>query len=141
MNIFSFFFSNQVSSYIASFLLLLGFLFLGFLIGKIKSKRIIENERKKAIKQSRSVIGGQCAEQFAPYLPNFPGDPTEVRFIGKPIDYVLFKGSSKEEVSEVVFIEVKSGSSTLNKTERSLKNAIENGKVYWKEYKILPNSK
>ena len=141
MEFFSTLGSNQILNYVAILGLLIVFLFLGFFIGKIKTKRKIDEERKKAIKQSRSVIGGQCAEQFAPFLPNFPGDPTEVRFIGKPIDYVLFKGNSKEEISEVVFIEVKTGSSNLSKTERSLKNAIENGKVSWKEYRIFPTEK
>ena len=32
------------------------------------------------------------AEQLATYLPNFPFSPTEAKFIGAPIDFLVFKG-------------------------------------------------
>ena len=40
---------------------------------------IIPKEREDARRRSRSVIGGQFSENIAPYLPNFPGLPTEYR--------------------------------------------------------------
>jgi predicted Holliday junction resolvase-like endonuclease len=32
------------------------------------------------------------AEQLAPYLPNFPFSPTEAKFIGAPINFLIFRG-------------------------------------------------
>ena len=49
-------------------------------------------ERKAAIARSRQIIGGNFSEQLAPYLPDFPYDPTEARFIGKPVDFLVFSG-------------------------------------------------
>ncbi|MCX8205822.1 MAG: hypothetical protein N3H30_01175 [Candidatus Micrarchaeota archaeon] len=96
----------------------------------------IEAERDDAIKRSRAVLGGQFSEQLAPYLPNFKYSPTEVRFIGKPIDFVVFKGMDSKEISEIVFVEVKSGNANMNSVERSIQKAIDTGKVKWEEYRI-----
>lgn len=113
---------------------------LGMYIGRLKAERLfmsrIESERFDAVKRSRSVLGGQFSEQLAPFLPDFPGDPTEVRFIGKPVDFISFSGASRGEVNEVVFIEVKTGRSSLSPVERSLKKAIERGSVRYVEYRV-----
>lgn len=98
----------------------------------------IPNYRKDAIMQSRAVLGGQFSEQLAPYFPNFNYSPTECKFIGKPIDFICFKGMDNKSIKEVVFIEVKSGKKTnkLSPQEKNLKEAIENKRVSWEEYRI-----
>ncbi len=112
----------------------------GAKIGALRAERSLsgrlDSERRDAVKRSRAVLGGQLSEQLAPYLPGFPGDPTEVRFIGKPVDFISFSGSSGGDVDEVVFIEVKSGESRLSRVERSLRDAIEAGRVRYVEYRV-----
>jgi predicted Holliday junction resolvase-like endonuclease len=95
----------------------------------------VEKEREDAVKRSRAVLAGQAAEQLAPWLPGFPFDPGDCRFIGKPVDFLVFTGSTAGAISEVIFVEVKSGSAGLNKTERSLREAVEAGRVRWQEYR------
>ena len=113
---------------------------LGMFIGRLRSEKFftgrIEAERLDAVKRSRAVLGGQFSEQLSPYLPGFPADPTEARFIGKPVDFISFSGASKGSVDEVLFIEVKSGNAQLTSVERSLRNAIEKGKVRFVEYRV-----
>jgi len=118
-------------------------LWLGIRLGK-RSGRLeaeaglpdrIEAEREDAVRRSRAVLGGQLAEQVAPYLPGFPFDPAELRFIGKPVDFVAFVGASSGLVEDVAFIEVKSGQASLSKVERSLRDAVLAGKVRWVEYR------
>jgi predicted Holliday junction resolvase-like endonuclease len=92
--------------------------------------------RKEAITQSRAVIGGQFSEQLAPFLPDFKYLPTECRFVGKPIDLIVFKGMDEKNINEIVFMEVKSGNSKLTPQERNLKDAIEKKHVRWEEYRI-----
>ena len=112
----------------------------GYIIGVIKKNKYweaqIEKERKDAIAKSRATLGGLFSEQLAPYLPDFPYSPSEVRFIGKPIDFIVFKGADSKNIDEVVFVEVKSGKSKINSHEKNLKNAIDNKKVRWEEYRI-----
>lgn len=95
-----------------------------------------EEMRKVALAKSRQVIGGSFSEQLAPFLPGFPFDPTEARFIGKPVDFLVFRGLAAGQVEEVVFVEVKSGASRLNSNEQTLKNCIEQKKVSFFEYRV-----
>ncbi|MBI2101122.1 hypothetical protein HYT53_00755 [Candidatus Woesearchaeota archaeon] len=115
-------------------------LFIGYLIGKYLTQKKLEEKipdiREDAIRHSRAVLSGQFSEQIAPYLPDFPFKPTEARFIGKPIDFVVFKGMDGKKIDEVVFVEVKSGQSVLNKVEKTLKEAVQNKNVSWHEYKV-----
>jgi len=92
--------------------------------------------RKDAIMKSRAVLGGQYSEQLAPYLPNFKYLPTECRFVGKPIDLIVFKGMDEKNINEVVFVEVKSGKAKLSEHEKNLKDTIQNKRVRWEEYRI-----
>ena len=114
-------------------------LFLGYAIGKyVASKEhqeTIPEIRETAIKQSRAVLSGQFSEQIAPYMPEFPFKPTEIRFIGKPVDFIVFKGMDEKKIEEVIFVEVKTGQSQLSSVEKSLKDAIQNKKISWSEYR------
>src|SRR5438094_10137959 len=49
---------------------------------------------QQALAQSRSTLKGQIAEQMAPMLAGFPYQPADARFLGDPIDYVVFDGYS-----------------------------------------------
>lgn len=114
--------------------------FISYKLGALKRDKYWENElpqhRKEAIAQSRAVLGGQFSEQLAPYLPDFNYSPTECRFIGKPVDFIVFKGADNKAIEEVVFVEVKSGNSKLTPQEKNLKNAIEQGNVRFEEYRV-----
>ena len=99
-----------------------------------KSK--IPGLRKEIANSSRSIIKGQVSEQLAPYLPNFPFRPDECKFLGNPIDFIVFKNLEDGDDCSVHFVEVKSGKSRLNGHERNLKKAIQEKKVYWSEYRV-----
>lgn len=113
---------------------------IGQKIGSYKKNREWEkslpDHRKQAIMQSRAVLSGNFSEQLAPYLPNFEHSPTECRFIGKPIDFIVFKGADEKNIEEIIFVEVKSGKSKLSPQEKNLKKAIENGHVRFEEYRV-----
>ncbi len=122
-------------------LCLLIFLLIGILIGKtiqsIKTRDLIKQEREKAIKRSREVLGGQFGEQIAPYMPGFPCNPGDCKFLGQPVDFIAFPGSAEgKPIREVMFIEVKSGGSHLSEREKQLKSAIKNGEVRYIEYRL-----
>jgi hypothetical protein len=131
-----------VAAIVAAVLVALG-LYLGLRLGKSAGRLEAERdlpgrlaaERGDAVKRSRAVLGGLASEQLAPYLPGFPFDPTEVRFIGKPVDFVAFVGSASGKIEEVAFVEVKSGNASLTPVERSLRDAVKEGRVSWVEYR------
>ena len=113
---------------------------LGYLIGKLVTDRkwhdLLPGIRGDAIKRSRSVLTGHFSEQLAPFLPDFPYSPTEARFIGKPIDFIVFKGMDKKDIRDIVFVEVKSGKASLSGHERRLRDVIKDKRVNWEEYRV-----
>ena len=115
--------------------LLLG-LSMGMLLMYIHFKQKIPEVRQDAIDRSRANLGGQFGEQLAPYFPDFPYSPTELRWLGKPIDYVVFKGMDTNALQEIVFLEIKSGTSQLNEHQRQVKRLIEEQKVKWDIYRV-----
>ncbi len=91
-----------------------------------------ERVRREAIAQSRAVLGGKFTEQLAPYLPEFKYDPTEARFIGSPIDLIVFPGLASGNPQEIVIMEIKSGKSRqLSSQQRKIRQLIEDGMVRW----------
>lgn len=89
--------------------------------------------RQDAIARSRAVISGKVTEHFVPYLPDFPFNPKDARFIGSPVDLIVFDGLDEGEVRRVVLIEVKTGSSALSARERRVRAAVQAGQVEWLE--------
>lgn len=76
-------------------------------------------------------------------MPDFPYDPGDSRFLGSPVDFVVFAGLREgDEVEEIVFVEVKTGKSRLSRREQSVRRAVEEGRVSWREERVggLPSS-
>ncbi len=99
--------------------------------------------RRDVAQRSRSVLKGKIAEQIVPLLHDvFKHDPSDARFIGSPIDYVIFDNYShvKDGTSDgpitVVLADVKTGSARLNRTERMIKDAVEAGRVKWETIRL-----
>jgi predicted Holliday junction resolvase-like endonuclease len=69
-------------------------------------------------------------------LSPIPLKASEARFIGKPIDFLIFRGMDDQDISEVVFVEVKTGNSQLSTNERKLRDAINEKRVSWYEYRV-----
>lgn len=92
----------------------------------------MEQARKSAVTRSRAVLGGKFTEQMAPYLPDFKYDPTEARFIGSPIDLIVFPGLAQGDPKEIVIMEIKTGKNCqLTPSERKIRQLIEDGMVRW----------
>ena len=111
-------------------------LIIGYLIAKIYFQIKIKWHRQDAVSRSRSVLLGNVNEKVAPLLPNFPYYYKDMVFVGKWIDYVVFNWLSSGELKNIIFLEIKSWTSTLNRNERMIKECTENKKVYYDTYHI-----
>lgn len=107
---------------------------IGYLIAKIYFWINLNKERKKTVNKSRSVILWEVNEKLAPIMPDFPYDFKDITFIGKGIDYIVFNGLNKGKLEDIVFLEIKTNKSSLNKNEKSIKDAVDNKKV---KYEVL----
>jgi len=108
-------------------------LVLGFLLWKARYTRAV---RQDVLQRSLAVTAGKVFEQLVPYLPNFPFNPKDVRFLGSPVDLVVFDGLSDGEVSRVVFVEVKTGDAELSTRERRVRDAVLAHHVEWHELRL-----
>jgi predicted Holliday junction resolvase-like endonuclease len=89
--------------------------------------------RQDAIQRSRAVIAGQVSEHLLPFMPVFPYNPKDAKFIGSPIDLIVFDGLQEDSVRRVIFLEVKIGASGLSPRQRQLRDVIRAGRVEWQE--------
>ncbi|MEN4006880.1 MAG: Holliday junction resolvase-like protein [Methanobacteriaceae archaeon] len=91
--------------------------------------------RKDAVKRSETVIRGKVTEHLIPFFPNFEYNPKDVRFIGTPVDLIIFDGLSEGKMENILFIEVKTGkTANLSKRETMVRNCVENKNV---DYEII----
>jgi predicted Holliday junction resolvase-like endonuclease len=75
-------------------------------------------------------------EKILPFLPGFPYSPKDMVFIGKGFDYLVLDGLAETgNIREIVFLEVKTGTSKLNGNERAVKDAVCSQRISWKEYR------
>ena len=92
--------------------------------------------RLDAVQRSQAITSGKVHEQLLPYLPDFPYNPKDVRFLGSPTDLIVFDGLTDGHVQRIVFLEVKTGGSTLTARERSVRDAVQAREVEWLEVRV-----
>lgn len=110
-------------------------------------KKQFEYEKKQAKKValtgSRNTIKGQMSERYCPFQSDFLYAPEDCHFMGKPLDFIVFKNIEKYrendpsitlEDIEIVFLEIKTGKSSLTKVEKAIKYAVDNKKVSFQTY-------
>lgn len=92
--------------------------------------------RSDAVRRSAAVVAGKVTEHLAPYLADFPYDPKDVRFLGTPVDLIVFDGLSAGALEQIVFVEIKTGASSLSSRERRVREAVQAGRVSWEELRF-----
>ena len=90
---------------------------------------------EKAFITTKAVNIGKNLEKILPTLKDFRWELSDCRFIGDPIDMITFNGLSFNKIDSISFIEVKSGGARLNSHQKMIKDAIEDKKVSYKEFK------
>lgn len=89
--------------------------------------------RRDAVQRSQAVTLGKVYEHLIPYMPDFRWNPKDARFVGTPVDFLVFDGLSDGAVRAVVFVEVKTGSSSMNPRERQVRDAVLEKRVEWQQ--------
>ncbi|HUU76287.1 MAG TPA: Holliday junction resolvase-like protein [Methanoregulaceae archaeon] len=91
--------------------------------------------RRDAVEKSHAVIKGKITEHLLPFFPDFPYNPRDARFLGSPVDFVIFDGLDEGDLKKVVFIEVKTGKTgALTPREKMVRECIAKKSV---EYHII----
>lgn len=109
---------------------------MGYLVAKLFFLITLKKERKLSVNKSKSVLVWQVNEKIAPLLPNFSYNFKDLVFIWKWVDYVIFDWLCEWEVRSVVFLEIKSWKSNLNKNERLIKECIQKWNIKYELFRI-----
>jgi predicted Holliday junction resolvase-like endonuclease len=103
---------------------------------KLTHQQQLIEAKKRSVNTSRAVLKGKMAEQFAPLFPEFHYLPSDAKFLGDPVDYVIFDGYTDfrdgdgcAEDINVILIDIKSGQARLSKGQQAIAQAIAAGRV------------
>ena len=95
-----------------------------------------EQAVQETLRRSSAIIKGQIGERFAPFVQGFGYEPADARFLGSPVDYVVFDGLTEGRIRAIAFVEVKTGAATLTPYQRQVHEAIKAGRVDWRVVEI-----
>ncbi len=109
------------------------------LLTAAQTKAVKMDDRSQATYRSKYIAS--AAEKLAPYFPNFPLLPREVKFLGDPIDFIGFENLADESPTprpiSIVLMEIKTGSSTLGRDQLRIQEAIQARRIRFIEYRPL----
>lgn len=84
----------------------------------------------KSQQQSKSVRLGLISENVLPFHEDFKYNVKDLVPMFRPIDYIVFTED------EIIFLEIKVGSSQLSPKQKRIKSLIELGKVRFEEHRV-----
>lgn len=87
----------------------------------------------KSQQQSKSVRLGLISENVLPFHSDFKYNVKDLVPMFRPIDYVVFAED------EIVFLEIKVGTSQLSEKQKKIRSLINSGKVRFEEHRINEN--
>ena len=110
---------------------------------ELEHKQTLLDAQKRSVNTSRAVLKGKMAEQFAPILPEFRYLPSDAKFLGDPVDYVVFDGYTNfrdgdgtVDDIEVILLDIKSGGARLSKGQQAIAQAVREGRVRFETLRI-----
>ena len=110
---------------------------------ELEHQQALTHAQKRSVNTSRAVLKGKMAEQLAPIMPEFQYLPSDAKFLGDPVDYVVFDGytdyrdgDGHADDIEVVLIDIKSGGARLTKGQQAIAQAIAEGRVRFETIRI-----
>lgn len=86
--------------------------------------------RGHSVATSAGVVRGNAAQHLAPFMPEMLDrfQPGDWRFLGSPIDFIVFDGLTSDLVTQIVLVEVKTNA-TLSKKQAVIKASIDAGAI------------
>ena len=110
---------------------------------ELEHQQALAQAQKRSVNTSRAVLKGKMAEQLAPIMPEFRYLPSDAKFLGDPVDYVVFDGytdfrdgEGRAEDIEVILMDIKSGGARLTKGQQAIAQAVQEGRLRFETLRI-----
>ncbi len=104
-----------------------------------KQEGVIKQSVQRSLNTQRSVIKGKIGEEMFPLIMNmFYGyQLADFKFMGgDPIDFIIFKGMSENDIQEIVFVDVKTGNAKLTERQERIKFLVNNYPSKWVTFRM-----
>lgn len=104
---------------------------------KERAAELLERQKRATTKSEKTAIAvgvGKIIEKILPAHKNFGLVPSDCRFLAEPIDMIVFDGVSENKITKITFMDVKTGSATLNTHQKQIRDAIKDHNVMWRSY-------
>jgi predicted Holliday junction resolvase-like endonuclease len=93
---------------------------------KLQDKTLEVESRKK----SSEVRLGLMAENFMPFIRDYPYDHKRFRFLANPVDGLQITDDA------VIFIEFKTGAARLSRSQKAIKDLVAKGQVRFETFRV-----
>ncbi|MCG2573926.1 endonuclease [Acinetobacter sp. ME22] len=110
---------------------------------KRQHQKELRQVQSRSVNSSRAILKGKMAEQFAPIFPEFEYLPSDAKFLGDPVDYIVFNGynafrdgAGRADHIEVVLIDIKSGNARLTKGQQAIAEAVKKGRIRFETIRV-----
>lgn len=101
-------------------------------IAELKNRQISADTKSE--KQAIASGMGKIVEKIISAHKDFMMSPADCRFLGEPIDMIVFNGLSENKINQITFLDIKTGNAPLNTHQRRIRDAIEDNNVKWKVF-------
>lgn len=97
----------------------------------------LERFRKQVLEAGRPALKRDVGFEVSRGLYEFPFRHADARFIGHPVEYVVFDGYSEvkgrlaDALSSVVFVDVKTDEWGLSRDAQLVRECVEGGRLRW----------
>lgn len=99
-----------------------------------KLRKKIKRATETNVITTRATNVGNFLELAVPAAKDFKWVVPDSKYLGKPIDLLVFNGLSNGNVKSLSFVEVKTGDADLNDHQESVRDAIEAHKISYKVF-------
>lgn len=93
----------------------------------VKLKKSTEAELARLSKsKTRSVMVNQITDLFMPFLPEFLDkyNPKDARFLGSPVDLIVFDGLEEGKLERIVFVQIESQDRECTERELMIRQVV-----------------
>ena len=108
-------------------------LVIGIVIGFIIAYLLLSGKLSSE-ERNRKMLAGKYAEKLIPLSDKFKYELADTYCLGMPIDYIVFDGLNDGNIREIIFLEVKTGKSSLTSRQKSIREVVDDGKV---KYEVI----
>lgn len=100
-----------------------------------QQKNTMQESHEHGLISQRGQVAGKILERFLPIFSDYEYNPDDVIPIFNTFDFLVLKGRCQNNITSVIFQEVKTGNSRMERLQKNLRDIIVKGHVSFEQWK------